>query len=106
MKTEFNGLALRMALKRAGIRQVEFAKIIGVSQGLVSKFLSGKRTPDANTARAIEAALYGLGADLSAQKVVQIGPEDLCKLLKSAEELVAAAGRFVQLATKAMEAKS
>lgn len=56
------GDRLRIILKERGIKQVEFAKVLGVSANYVSLLISGKRGPISDTLAKLIEETYGYSA--------------------------------------------
>lgn len=101
MSAQFDGLALRRGLKRAGIRQAEFAKAIGVSQGMVSKFISGKRKPTAEMVQAINAAMAAKGASMAPDEEVRLSVAEVNKAIEAAQACVLALSGLIAALLKA-----
>ncbi|HFH3021168.1 helix-turn-helix transcriptional regulator [Pseudomonas aeruginosa] len=61
--------ALKAARKQAGLTQTELAKSVGLTQGAITHYETGRRTPELNLCRRIVAALNAGGSSFSLEDV-------------------------------------
>lgn len=94
INAEFDGRKLKVALKQKGIKQEEFAKIVGVTQGTMSKIVTGERKPSV-TLNKVMCLLLGVPEDTFLIKPEPPKPEPLPKQAQDNHALAEATDKLI-----------